>query len=242
MPDAKFDDPRLAVLYDALDGPRDDLDPYLALAQELGAHSIVDIGCGTGEFALLAAGRGFDVTGVDPALASLDVARSKPGADAVAWVHGDAVTAAELGLRADLAAMTGNVAQVFVADDAWHAALAGAAAALRPGGHLVFEARRPEARAWEAWASAPTTTTHEVPGVGRVTHRFEVTMVAPPLVTFVDRYLFDSGESLESTSTLRFRDGSAITGDLVAAGFEVLEVRDAPDRPGLENVFVARRA
>jgi hypothetical protein len=28
---------------------------------------------------------------------------------------------------------------------------------------------------------------------------------------------------------------------LAVHGFSVVEVRDAPDRPGLENVFVARR-
>ena len=32
----------------------------------------------------------------------------------------------------------------------WVQALQGIAAALRPGGYLVFETRRPERRAWEA--------------------------------------------------------------------------------------------
>jgi hypothetical protein len=46
---------------------------------------------------------------------------------------------------------------------------------------------------------------------------------------------------LESTSTLRFRDRPDIEASLVDAGFELAEIRDAPDRPGLEFVFVARR-
>lgn len=49
------------------------------------------------------------------------------------------------------------------------------------------------------------------------------------------------GEVLESTSTLRFRALHEMTADLRTAGFEVVDVRDAPDRPGLEHVVVARR-
>lgn len=89
MADAIFFEPRLAEIYDPLDPDRSDLDAYLELAAELGARSVLDIGCGTGTFACLLAARGVDVTGLDPAGASLDVARAKPGADRVRWLHGD---------------------------------------------------------------------------------------------------------------------------------------------------------
>ena len=52
----------------------------------------MDAGCGTGTFALLLAGRGLDVIGVDPARASLDVARAKPEAERVSWIRGDATS------------------------------------------------------------------------------------------------------------------------------------------------------
>ena len=78
MADAAFEDPRLAGLYDPLDPDRGDLDVYLAIAQELGARQVLDVGCGTGTFALLLADHGFGVTGVDPAKASLDIARAAP--------------------------------------------------------------------------------------------------------------------------------------------------------------------
>jgi len=42
---------------------------------------VLDIGCGTGTFACLLGARGIEVVVVDPAGASLDVARAKPGAD-----------------------------------------------------------------------------------------------------------------------------------------------------------------
>ena len=67
------------------------------------------------------AGRGLSVTGVDPANASLDVARAKTGAERVRWIHGDATTLPRL--EADLAVMTGNVAQAIVAPSDWDATL-----------------------------------------------------------------------------------------------------------------------
>ena len=44
---------------------------------------------------------------------------------------------------------------------------------------------------------------------------------------------------VESTSTLRFRDRETVTSSLVAAGFVMHDIRDAPDRPGRELVFLA---
>jgi hypothetical protein len=49
------------------------------------------------------------------------------------------------------------------------------------------------------------------------------------------------GEVLTSDSTLRFREREEIEAALVANGYEVAEVRDAPDRPGREFVFFALR-
>ena len=51
------------------------------MVDELAARSVLDVGCGTGTFACLLAQRGIDVIGVDPAGASLDIARRKPYAD-----------------------------------------------------------------------------------------------------------------------------------------------------------------
>ena len=88
VPDRVFDEPRLAEIYDELDPDRTDLVVYASIARELGSRAVADIGCGTGTFACLLADEGLDVIGVDPAAAMLEVARAKPGADRVRWVHG----------------------------------------------------------------------------------------------------------------------------------------------------------
>jgi len=237
-PEPLYADPRLAACYDTFDGERDDLPHYRAILAEHGARTVVDIGCGTGSLATLLAADGLAVTGIDPALASLDVARAKPGAEEVTWLHGTAEGLPPLG--ADAAVMTGNVAQVFLTDEAWSSTLRGIRGALRPSGVLVFESRRPERRAWEEWRAETGETVYEVPGVGTVRQRPTGFEVALPLVTFSDEFRFEDGTVLTSTSTLRWRTEEELRASLEAAGLAVEEIQDAPDRPDREFVVIAR--
>lgn len=240
MPDPIFAHPRLAQVYDATEGDREDLAAYLALADELGARRVLDVGCGTGVLALLLAERGIEVIGVDPAQASLDAARVKPGAERVQWIHGDATALPPM--QVDLVTMTGNVAQAIVEPQMWMDSLRGVFGALRPGGHLVFESRDPAFREWSEWTRAGTYTVDEVPGVGMVERWFELTDVSLPLVSFRGTWVFVSdGAELTSDSTLRFRERSEVEKALMGLGYVVEEVREAPDRLGREFVFVARR-
>ena len=240
MPDAIFADPRLARVYDPLDPDRSDLAVYAAMAAEFGADSVLDVGCGTGTLACMLAGRGLDVTGIDPARASLDVARAKPGADSVRWLEGDATSLPPL--QVDLATMTGNVAQVFLTDAGWAATLSGVLAALRPGGRLVFETRDPARRAWLGWTRVHSFTRTDVPGAGIIQSWHELTGVTGELVSFRSFTVFEADDTvIASDSTLRFRERDAIVASLTATGYQLDEVRDAPDRPGREFVFIARR-
>jgi SAM-dependent methyltransferase len=238
--DAIFAHPRLARVYDAFDADRDDLPFYLGIVDELGADRVLDVGCGTGCLALLLAAAGRTVVAVDPAEASLEVAQAKDAAARITWIHGDA--AAVPRLEADLAVMTGNVAQVFLADDDWARALEAIRAALRLNGYLVFETRRPERRAWGEWDADAGPVVLDVPGSGRVERQFEVTGVCLPLVSFRYTYRFlADGAVVTSDSTLRFRSRDEVESSLIAHGYRVLDVRDAPDRPGHEFVFIAQR-
>lgn len=242
MADETFTDPRLAALYDLQHPDRADLAPYLDAADRLGARSVLDLGCGTGTLALLLAGRGLRVTAVDPAAASLAVARAKAGAEGVSWLHGGA-SALPGGLRVDLVTMTANTAQEITDPAAWHATLAAAFTALRPGGHLLFETRDPGRRAWLDWTPESTRSTTTLPdGGGSVTSWLDVLSVDGPLVTFRHTYAFEpGGRRLLSRSTLRFRDRAELAADLAAHGFAPPEVQDATDRPGLELVLLAGR-
>jgi SAM-dependent methyltransferase len=238
--DEEFGHPRLAAIYDALDPDRSDLETYLGVAYELRARRVLDVGCGTGTLALELAERGCDVVAVDPAAASLAVARAKPRAQRVRWVDGDATTVSVT--DRDLATMTGNTAQAIHDPQQWTATLTGIHAALRPGGHLVFETRDPAVRGWERWTKEATYCAVEFPGVEAVTRWVELTAINGPLVSIRWTWVFDAdGARLASESTLRFRDREEVQADLHAAGYRVLEVRDAPDRSGLEIIFLARR-
>ena len=240
MADPHFEIPRLAEVYDPFDPDRSDLEAYSTVVDELGARRVLDVGCGTGTSACMFASRGKDVIGLDPAGASFDVARKKPGADGVTWVRGDlgALSASHV----DLATMTGNVAQIFVADDEWATTLRACHRALRPGGRLVFESRVPEDQAWLRWTRGATYTRALLVDVGPVEYWVEVTGVRGDIVSFRSTYIFESdGATYTSDSTLRFRSRAQIESSLREAGFAVIDVRDAPDRPGREFVFIARR-
>lgn len=215
-----FNDPRLARLYDTLTDGRDDIEFYLALADEIGATTIIDIGCGTGLLATELAVRGHQVTGVDPSRSMLAVARSRPGHEQVTWIDGDAT--AVPALAADLAIMTGHVAQVFLDDAAWMLTLRAVRRVLAPGARLAFESRHPAAQAWLRWN--PKDSFRRVDGKqeGPVEVWHEVTGVDGDLVSFDMHHRFlSSGEDVISISTLRFPELDHLTESLAEAGFAV---------------------
>lgn len=225
---AEFNDPRLAPLYDLLNpwGRTDDL--FLALATEAltterPAARAVDLGCGTGQFTLGLAGAGFTVTGVDPARASLELARAKPGAERVTWLEG--TSSVLLDAAFDLAMMTSHVAQFLTGDAEWAVTLADLRRSLVRGGQLIFDSRDPAARGWEAWNPANSRRWLMLSDECDLATWTEVVEVAGPLVTFVHHSLFsDVPEEVLSLSTLRFRSEQELRASLSAAGFDVLHI------------------
>jgi SAM-dependent methyltransferase len=240
----EFHDPRLVAVYDAWGANRLDTAFYLGLAAELSATSIVDIGCGTGEITCALAQQGYSVIGVDPAPAMLEVARRRPGGELVRWIEGDGGSLD--GPPTDLAIMTAHVAQVIHDQETWRSTLAAAHRALRPGGHLAFESRNPNARAWLAWTPEASRQRLDTP-LGAVDVWSDLTEVVGDLVHYDIHYRFASdGEELISSNVLRFRSQAELERSLADAGFEVRDVFGDWDRSAVgarspELIFVATR-
>ena len=243
--DLGYSHPRLAATYDAENAGRDDIEFYIALARELGARDVSDVGCGTGVLACELAAAGCAVTGVDPAAAMLSIARSRPGGERVRWIHSDAsdLPAAS----ADLLVMTGHVAQVFVEDADWDELLAQARRIVRPGGHLAFETRNPAVESWRGWTREASFGTFRLPDGSTFDSWVQTTDATHDRVTFDAHSLFAAdGRELVSRSTLRFRNRDEVASSLDGAGFTVQTVYGDWDRSPAspsspELIFVARR-
>jgi len=210
------------MVYDAAFGWSRADDFFLSVVNETPEARVVDLGCGTGRLALGLAAAGHTVTGVDPARASLDAARAKPGADRVTWGEG---TAAVLPRAAfDVAVMTSHVAQFFVTDEEWRQALADLHRALVPGGRLTFDTRDPRARGWERWNPADSRREVNLPDGRHVTATTEVNAVADGVVSFTIYYAFADGMHLLSSGDLRFRSEDELRSSLLAAGYAVEQI------------------
>lgn len=239
--DLIFSDNRLVKIYDDFDPDRSDLDPYIQMLKEVNAHHVIDLGCGTGSLALLLSKEGIQVLGVDPAKASIEIAKSKQGAERIKWLVGDASV---LPVNfADAVVMTGNVAQAIIEPKQWSEALKHIYSSLNPDGHLIFETRNPNFKAWEEWTKEQSFKSVNIKGVGQVDGWVELQEVNLPLVSFRWTYFFhQDNTTLISDSTLRFRTISELTNDLEYSGFKVSEIIEAPDRPGKEFVVKAQKS
>ncbi|MBO0773896.1 MAG: methyltransferase domain-containing protein [Actinobacteria bacterium] len=102
---------------------------------------VLDLGCGTGNAALLAAAAGAEVTGVDPAARLLEVARERAAGDGLSidFREGEAASIPAGDGSAD--AILSVFGVIFAADPA--AAAAEMARVLAPGGRIVLTAWLP---------------------------------------------------------------------------------------------------
>jgi SAM-dependent methyltransferase len=231
-------------VYDELNPADDDYRFYAALAASAGVSRAVDLGCGTGTLARMLASASAVVTGVDPDPDMLRVARAKDPGGRVGWRLGysDAIEPGS----AELAVMSGHVAQVFTEDGTWLAALRDLHRALLPGGLLAFESRNPGARTWETWTRELTLRTVETPE-GPVEFWHETAEVDLPLVSYVTltRNL-RTGQATVNRDVLAFRDEPALRTTLEHAGFDVQHVYGNWDRTALatdspELIVISRR-
>lgn len=214
---AAYTDPRLAAVYDPLNPRGVEARFYEA---QIGAapRTLLEIGCGTGAFAVRLAELGHHVTGTDPAAEMLNIARSRPGCEQVTWVESDAASLS-IGRKFDVAVMTGHVYQVFLTDDAVAAALASIRSHLAPGGRLMFETRNPSACEWEIWTPDKTRERVSVPEVGEVGVHYNIKAVDGELVTFETVFQFAGNDIVRVDNTLRFMWAARVADLLDYAGF-----------------------
>ncbi len=218
-PDLHYTDSRLARLYDQDCGPDcnagADSAFYLSLAGPA-PQRILDLGCGTGILSNAYAALGHQVTGVDPAAAMLDVARTKPHADHATWVNTPAQSF-HSPTRFDLIVMTGHAFQVLLSDADIAATLTVMRDHVAPGGTIAFETRNPAMDWAQRWHGM--TLDHLLDGQP-VHQSFHVSAENAGHITFRTHYAFPDA-ALTSESTLRFHDLPAVTAMLAAHGLQI---------------------
>jgi SAM-dependent methyltransferase len=211
-----YGDRDLVALYDHDNPGGVDHDYYRALADEIGARSIVDLGCGTGLLTRSLVAPDRTVVGVDPSATMLDWARRQPGSEAVTWILGTAADI-EPDATVDLVVCTGN-AIMHVSPDELPTTLRSTAAALRPGGTFSFESRNPDFREWEHWTPEVTYGERDM-HLGRLREWLEVTEVSDGRVVFDAYNVLPDDEVRVYTSVLYFRGADELVDALHDAGF-----------------------
>jgi SAM-dependent methyltransferase len=220
MKDAQYVDPRLAALYDRLNGADHDHRFY---DSKIGSQPlrVLDLGCGTGLLARQLADQGHGLTGLDPAAAMIDWARAQDSAGRIAW-HVGTIEDLPPDARFDVVVMTGHAFQCLTTDAVVRATMAAVRGRLAPGGRFMFESRNPLARAWERWTPDDVDVVQDAAG-NPVRVFTEILAADGRIVTFRSHCVFPDGEFL-SDSTLLFLPRAEITRHLTEAGFTRMEM------------------
>lgn len=217
--DRLYVDPDLVRFYDWENPWTESFSFFAGLAA--GSDRVLDLGCGTGLFAVELARRGHQVTGCDPAGAMLDVARRRPDGDTVRWIEADARSLV-LDEVFDMILMTGHAFQTLLTSADRAALFAVIARHLAPGGHFFFDSRNPDAREWERWTGEATRATLPHPEFGMVERWNNVAFdPASGVATYGTHYRLDDGRQFEAQSRIAFAPKAEIEAEIAAVGLRV---------------------
>lgn len=220
---ALYVDPRLVDLYDLLNSGDWD---YRFYAEQIGVQrqNILDLGCGTGTFALRLTAAGHEVTAIDPAPTMIDHARRRSGANAVEWIVGDA-SCIPGHAQFDVVTMTGHAFQCLLTDDDIVATLRIVREAIGAEGRFMFETRNPFSKPWIDWTPDLSIRSIQSDKHGPVDVFHECIAEAESLVEFETHYVFHlDGTEQISKSRLRFMSGETLKMHIYTAGFRACEL------------------
>ena len=207
----------LCAIYDEDNPDGIDHDFYRAMADELAAQHITDLGCGTGILTVTLAKQGRTVIGIDPDPAMLAEAKSRYGGELVTWIQDDACAIPPE--STDLVIMSGNVAMHILGED-WNETLAKVASGLRSGGKMVFESRNPDAKAWEQWNNESTVRETSV-GKLRESRQTSLPDSSGIVAMNYQNFFVDYNCEVNGLLRLQFRTHDQILADLKAVGLTV---------------------
>ena len=219
---AEFGNPRLAKIYDSFNFLTDDESFWLKIVKELPIESVVDLGCGTGLLTTKLAKLGYKTIGIEPAPSMLKLAKEKPHADLVEWIEGSYEKLAEE--KADLVIMTSHVAQFFLDESVWLAAVQRIYESLKPGGYIFFDSKNSSLEPWTKWTRELSSKIANTP-LGEVESWVELKQINDNRVQYEIHYLFlDNQEKLISKNELVYRTQSELMRDLENASFRIEKV------------------
>ena len=248
---AEFYDPRLVAIYNTVCPIDEYKDFYLDLAEKLDASKTIDIGCGSGLLTIELSNQGYKMIGVEPSSLMLDLAKQNLESKKVEWIEGDALSLEDI--NADLAIMTGHVAQFHIDNEYWLRVLKAIYKSLKPGGYFAFESRNPNAQPWVNnkikvdWFSPDFSKKVYDPIEGEIEIRVANTEVKGSKVVNELEYTFvRTGDKITSKTQLIFRTKEELSKSLEDAGFKVDKYYGnwdwtpaGPDSP--ELIFIAKK-
>jgi ubiquinone/menaquinone biosynthesis C-methylase UbiE len=231
---ALYADPRLVDLYDLLNAGDWD---YAFYEKRIDGQNrqVLDLGCGTGTFALRLAAAGHRVLAVDPSPMMINHARQRPGASRVQWIVGH-VNSAPTSSPFDVVTMTGHAFQCLLTDDEVIATLRTSRELLTAGGKFMFETRNPSVQSWRAWTPELSARSVQSNEHGRVEVFHDCTTMLDQFVEFETHYMFHRDNTHQnSKSRLRFMSRDDLAEAIRTAGFRDVEwIGDWDGGPFLE--------
>lgn len=245
MASDQFTNPRLVASYDALNALGKDRDFWVAEMEKLSPKTIIDLGCGTGLLTCDLAARGYEMIGVEPSGAMLELAKQKPYAGKIKWIEGGYEKFE--GLKADVVLMTSHVAQFFLEDKEWQFMLNASYKALNSDGYIIFDSRQHREKSFQSWPTANTRRTVHDSADGDIEWWCNLLETKERNARYELHYRFlRTDEEVTSTDTLIFRSKEELVQSLKNAGFMVEKIYGDWDGSLLsdsspEMIFVAAK-